>query len=422
MPRPTAVAALLCILALPALTGCAGDRPPGYPYRIESLYGVEDPQFLRTMGSLLGPPIEKGNKAETLVNGDQIFPAMLAAIRSAKTSVTFETFIFWEGDVGRQFTDALCDRAASGVKVHLLMDAVGSTKMDGKYVDRMKKAGVEVQFYRPLAWFELNKIDNRSHRKLLIVDGRVGFTGGVGIADDWLGNAQDAQHWRDNHYRLTGPAVAHLQAAFADHWIETNGAVLHVDEYFPPLEPAGEQLAQVFQSAPDGGSESMQLMFLLSFASARQSIRLATPYFVPDELTIRTLLAARGRGVRVQVIVPNRLTDVPAARYASRELWGDLLKAGVEVYEFQPTMYHCKQMVVDDLWVSIGSANVDQRSFSLDHEANLNVWDAGFAAEQGRVFDADLARAKRITYEAWKGRPFGERVKEALSLILKPQL
>ncbi|HEX8916500.1 MAG TPA: cardiolipin synthase [Humisphaera sp.] len=422
--RPGFLALSIVLILVPLAAGCS-NLDPGYPYKIESKYGVADPQFSRTMGHLLGPPLVHGNDIRSFRNGDRIFPAMLADIAAAQRSVTFETFIYWKGEVGKKFTDALCDRARAGVKVHLLIDAVGSDKMDEDYLKRMRACGCKIEIYNPLRWFDLTsaaRLNNRTHRKLLVVDGKVGYTGGVGIADEWLGDAQDPGHWRDTQYRLTGPAVADLQSAFMDHWMESSGYVLHGDDYFPQLDRAGDKYAQVFKSGPGGGGESMQLMYLLSFAAARKSLRLSTAYFVPDDLTIRTLVEARKRGVRVQVIVPNHLTDVPLTRHASRAVWGDLLEAGVEIYEYQPTMYHNKLMVVDDLWVSVGSTNLDNRGFRLNGEANVNVLDPAFGAEAAAQFDADLTRASRITYEQWADRPFGERFAEVFASLLKWQL
>lgn len=408
------------------VTAAKAKLPAGYPYKIESLYGVDDPQFVRTMGHLLGPPLIDGNRVEALVNGDRIFPAMLEAIRAAERTIGFETFIYWKGDIGGEFTDALCDRAKAGVAVHALVDAVGSTQIDPQYLERMQGAGVDVRRYHPLSWRDLTsaaKLNNRTHRKLLVVDGTTGFTGGVGIADEWTGDAQDADHWRDTHYRVTGPVVAHLAAAFADNWAESTGHVLHGDAYFPPLEPAGEQSAQVFKSSSGGGgSESMQLMFLLSLAAARSHVRLGTAYFVPDPLTVDSLIAARARGVRVQVLTPGAHTDAKSVRRAGRSTWGPMLEAGVEIFEFQPTMYHCKLMVVDNRWTSIGSSNLDNRSFRLNAEANLNVLDPAFAADQCRLFDADLARATPITLADWQHRPLRERATERAAALLKWQM
>ncbi|HEU5050512.1 MAG TPA: phospholipase D-like domain-containing protein, partial [Gemmatimonadales bacterium] len=233
---------------------------------------------------------------------------------------------------------------------------------------------------------------------------------------------EDSLHWRDSHYRVTGPAVAQMQAAFMDNWIKTRSLILHGEEYFPPIDTAGPHLAQVFTSSSDDGSESVRLMYLLSIASAARSIRLSASYFVPDSLSIASLVAARERGVDVEIIVPGRHIDAPVVRRASRASWGALLEAGVRIYEFQPTMYHCKVMIVDGLWVSVGSTNFDNRSFKLNDEANLNVMDAEFAAAQERVFEADRARSREITLEAWRARPWKEKVTERLASLLRTQL
>jgi cardiolipin synthase A/B len=390
--------------------------------RVEHRYGVADPQFMRSMGVLLGPSLVPGNRVETLLNGDEIFPAMLAAIRGATRTVNFETYIYWSGRVGKEFADALSERARAGVKVHILVDWVGSQKMDAALLDEMKAAGVEIRKYHALKWYSLDRLNNRTHRKLLVTDGRVGFTGGVGIADEWSGHAQDQDHWRDTHYRIEGPAVAQMQAAFNDNWLKVSGEVLHGDDYFPPLRPAGELAAQVFRSSPEGGSESMHLMYLLSVAAATRSIDLAMAYFVPDELALEALEAALKRGVKVRIVMPGALTDAKPVRRASRALWGDILRAGAELYEYQPTMYHCKVLVVDGLWVSVGSTNFDNRSFRLNDEANLNVLDREFAERQTRDFERDLQSARRVTYEEWAARPWTEKALEHAMALLRHQL
>ncbi|HEY8666883.1 MAG TPA: cardiolipin synthase [Tepidisphaeraceae bacterium] len=415
---------LVCLgLILTLGSGCFPHNR--YRYSLQPLYGVDDPQFRRTMGTLLGPPLVEGNSVAVLLNGDQIFPAMLEAIHSAQKTITFETFVYWSGEVGREFADALTERASAGVKVHVILDAVGSDKIDHSYIKRMRDAGVEIEKYHPLRWYDLSsakRLNNRTHRKLLVVDGKVGFTGGVGIADEWLGHAQDSQHWRDTHFKVEGPAVGQLQAAFMDNWIETHGWVLHGDDYFPPLEKHGELVAQVFQSSSQGGSESMELMYLLAISAAKHHLRICASYFVPDALTIRALKEAGQRGVAVEIIVPGKKIDEKLVRQASRARWGDLLEAGVKIYEYQPAMYHCKVMIVDDLWVSIGSSNFDARSFKLNDEANLNVLDAKFAARQTEVFEEDLQHSKQISYQAWKHRPFGQQWLDGMSALLSPEL
>lgn len=390
--------------------------------KISEIYGVQDPQFLRSMSQLLGPPLVPGNQVKELINGDEIFPPMLDAIRGAKKTITFETFIYWSGDIGREFADALAERARAGVKVHVLLDWVGSVKMDEQLLEEMKDAGVEILKYHPLRWYHLSRMNNRTHRKLLVVDGKVGFTGGVGIADNWLGNAQDADHWRDSHFRIEGPAVAQMQAAFMDNWIETSGAVLHGEEYFPQFEPVGEHYAQMFKSSSTESSESVRLMYLLSIAAARKSIYIANAYFVPDDLSVETLVRALKRGVKVKILLPGTQIDTESVRRASRARWGKLLEAGAEIYEYRPTMYHCKVMIVDDVWVSVGSTNFDSRSFRLNDEANLNIYDHGFAARQIDIFEDDLKKSTRITYDAWRKRPLGEKIIENLAALLRSQL
>ena len=286
----------------------------------------------------------------------------------------------------------------------------------------MRASGVEIEHYHPLHWYNLGRMNNRTHRKLLVVDGKIGFTGGVGIADPWVGDAQDADHWRDSHYRLEGPAVAQMQAAFMDNWIKTSGKVLQGIEYFPPLAPVGDALAQVFTSSPSGGGDSMQLMYLLSITAAEHTIDLAAAYFVPDDLTRRAIRSALSRGVKVRIIVPGKKVDALVVRQASRSDWGELLQAGAAIYEYQPAMFHCKAMIVDSQLVSVGSTNFDNRSFRLNEEANLNVYDKAFAELLEDVFERDLAQSRRITYESWKNRPWYEKVMEKLSSSMSSQL
>ena len=391
-------------------------------YELPHRFGVEDPQFLRCMGQLLGPGVLAGNRVQALQNGDQIFPAMLEAIHSARQSITFETYIYWSGDIGKKFSDALCERARAGVKVHVMLDWVGCGKMEGKYLKELKATGVEVEQYHPLRWYNLGRLNNRTHRKLLVVDGRIGFTGGVGIADLWDGHAQSKDHWRDSHYQLEGPAVAQMQAAFTDNWIKTRNEVLLGSNYFPELKPVGGSLAQVFKSSRGEGSESVRLMYLLSIASATKTIRLQAAYFVPDELAIETFVAARKRGVKIEIILPGPNTDAKIVQRASRALWGTLLDAGVEIYEYQPTMYHCKVIIVDDVWVSVGSTNFDDRSFRLNDEANLNIYEASFAAAQVKVFEEDKGKSRLMTRAEFKNRSTLGKIMDKIASLFRRQL
>ncbi|WP_343734465.1 phospholipase D-like domain-containing protein [Acidovorax sp.] len=407
-------------LVLLALNFTAGEKK--VQQQLPRLYSTSHPQFERALGSLLGPGIVGGNAVTELINGDQIFPPMLAAIKAAQKSVTFETYIYWSGDIGKQFADALSERARAGVPVHVLLDWVGSAKMEESYLAEMKEAGVQIEKFHKPHWYNLARLNNRTHRKLLVVDGQVGFTGGVGIAPAWTGNAQDPEHWRDSHYLVRGPAVAQMQATFLDNWLKVTGKVLHGEAYFPAIAPAGGQKAQMFSSSPSSGSESMQLMYHLAITAAERSIDLSVAYFVPDDLTRKLLMDALARGVRVRLVTPGEHTDTETVKAASRATWGELLQAGAEIYEYGPTMYHCKVMIVDQLLVSVGSTNFDNRSFRLNDEANLNVYDAAFAQRQTQVFEDDIQRSRRVTYEAWLERPWSEKLHEKMTGLLRSQL
>lgn len=411
------------VVALLAVNFAPGEKR--IEHRLTHDYALEDPQFAQELGVLLGPPLRPGNRVRALYDGDEIFPPMLAAIRGARRSIDFETYIYWSGDIGRAFADALSERARAGVKVNVLLDWVGSLKIDPKLLDEMKAANVRIFRYHPPRPLQLGRLNNRTHRKLLVVDGRTGFTGGVGIAPEWTGHAQDPDHWRDTHFEVEGPVVGQMQAVFADNWIKVSGEVLHGPNFFPLLEgrggPGGSP-AQMFSSSPTGGSESMALMYQLAIAAATRSIDLSASYFVPDALTRRTLVTALRRGVKVRVVVPGPHIDSETVRAASRAGWGELLQAGAVIAEYQPTMFHCKVMIVDDLLVSVGSTNFDERSFRLNDEATLNVLDADFARAQRRVFEADLAKSKVITYAAWRERPLRERMEERLAEVLHRQL
>jgi cardiolipin synthase len=385
-------------------------------------YDLDDSQFRRSMDVLLGPPIVDGNKVEVLLNGDQIFPSMLGAIRGARRTITFETYIYWSETIGKEFSDALIERAKAGVKVHVMLDFIGSIKMDDASMNRMKAAGIELQRYHKPAWWKLARLNNRTHRKLLVVDGKIGFTGGVGIADKWRGMAQDTNHWRDTHFRVEGPVVGQIQAVFTDNWTKATGAVLDGEAYFPALTAQGNNPAQMFSSSPTGGSESMHLMYLMAITAARRTIQLSNAYFVPDELTVKALVAAAKRGVAVQIITPGTDIDSEVVRAASRERWGDLLKAGIRIAEYQPTMFHVKSLVVDDLLVSVGSTNFDNRSFSLNDEANLNVLDRGFAQSQVAVFNEDWRHTKLVTLAAWEARPWSDKMMGKLASLIGTQL
>jgi cardiolipin synthase A/B len=390
-------------------------------YRPRQLYTSGDADFRRALGILLGPPLVTGNQITTLVNGENIYPAMLDAIRRARTNITFETFVFRDG-VGATFVEELSNAARRGVTVHMLLDWLGSRTMDQGLLAAARTAGCDLQIYHPPSWYHLGRLNNRTHRKLLIIDGQVGFTGGVGMGIEWKDGLKGMPPWRETHFRAEGPVVAQMQAVFVDNWIKTTGRVLHGAEYFPKLAPAGNMDAQMFGSSPVGGSESMHLMVLLALTAAKTSIDIENAYFVPDRLTVEALCAAARRGVRVRIVVPGRHTDARVGRWAAQGLYGELLEAGIQVYEYQPTMMHCKVLVIDGLWSSVGSANFDDRSFRLNDEANLNVFSQELAQEQIRLIDADIQQSRRMVLHKWRHRKFGRRINERLALLLRSQL
>lgn len=391
-------------------------------HQVRHLYGVADPQFEREMGTLLGPAIVPGNKITALQNGDEIFPAMLGAIRAAKSTINFETYIYWSGRTGEEFARALAERARAGVKVHLMLDWLGSEKMSPQLLREMRDAGVEIERYHALHWYSLGKLNNRTHRKVLIVDGETSFTGGVGIADEWTGHAQDPDHWRDIHFQIEGPVVAQFQAAFLDNWIKTTGRVLNGDTYFPQTAGAGELKMHMFMSSPAGGSESMRLMYLMAITAAEQSIDVEAAYFIPDDLMTRELIKARSRGVRIRILLPDKHLDSETVRIATKRAWGPLLKNGVEIHEYEPTMLHCKMLIFDHYMVSVGSTNFDMRSFELNDEASLNVYDADFARRMTDVFEEDLKASTPYDFSRWQQRPWAEKMAEILLVPIRSQL
>lgn len=387
-------------------------------HSIETDYTTGDDVFVRTMGNLLGPPLLEGNRVDVLQNGDQIFPAMLAGIRSARRTITFENFLLREGEVSDSFAEALTQRARAGVKVHFLQDALGCDSLRNRAMNLLRRSKVELEIFR----FLKLTMNFRTHRKLLIIDGKTGFIGGVGIADDWRGDGRTRGLWRDLQYQVQGPVVAQLQQAFIDNWLQTRAALLHGDAYFPKLEPAGDRLCQAFKSSAGEGSESARLMLLVSIAAARKTIRIANAYFIPDTLLRQTLLEACARGVKVEVITPGLDTDAPTVRAVGKTRWRPYLEAGVRFFEYQPARFHCKYFLVDDCWASVGSANLDNRSLSLNEEANLNVLDRDFVGAHTRIFEEDKSRSREITLRDWEARPWKEKLRGGVGSVLASQM
>jgi cardiolipin synthase len=391
-------------------------------YHMRHQFGVRDVAFLQTMHALTGMAMSEHNKIDVLKNGVRIFPAMLTAIRAARKTINVEFYIYWDGQIGRLFAEALAERARAGVKVNVVLDAVGSAEMSHNLTDFLLRNGVKVEWYHPLRWYTLSRVNHRTHRKLLIVDGTVGFCGGVGIADEWQGDADSKEHWRDTVVRVEGPVVTQMQFAFLDNWVKSRGELLTGLDYFPQVPPRGTCLTQVVKSSPSEGSSTAKLLYIISIVSAKKSIYINSAYFVPDRDTTRALEGAVRRGVDVRVIVPGEFTDVPIVRHAGRFYYGNMLRRGIRIFEYQPTMMHAKTMVVDGIWTTIGSSNFDDRSFRLNDEVNVNVYDEGIAAQMEQMFFEDLARSEEITRPRFLKRPLGDRVKEWFADWLKPQL
>ena len=359
-----------------------------------------------------------GNKVTVLLNG-AAFPAMLDAIRSARSSVHLENNIFRDGQVARQFVAALAERGRAGVRVRLLVDWSGAS-LGASNEKILKDAGVSYVTFRPLRLSNIRRIHLRTHRKLLIVDGKIAFTGGVCFDDPWQGDADRPDRWRDTLVRVEGPVVEHIQVAFVRAWVEARQELLTSRSLFAAV-PAGDAVCQLMDSTPGSRENPARLSFLVAVSAARRSVDVTTAYFVPDHTSREALREAAERGVRVRLILAGRQTDIAAIRYAGRISYKELLKAGVEIYEYQGAQLHAKTLVVDGTWASVGSANLDRRSFAFNREANLNIFDLAFAAEMGRVFEADLARSERVRLEDWAHRPFHEKILERLYGILRLQ-
>jgi cardiolipin synthase len=385
-------------------------------------FTVRDLAFQQTMHALTGSPLLQGNSVEILRNGVQIFPSMLAAIRAAQKTINLEFYIYWDGEIARQFAEALAERARAGVAVKIILDAVGSSQMSQLLIDFMHRNGIDLEWYHPLRWYTISRFNHRTHRKLMVVDGTVGFSGGVGIADVWLGDADSKDHWRETVVRVEGPVVMQMQFAFMDNWVKSRGELLTGLDYFPQVAPLGNHCTQVIKSSPSEGSSAVKLLYIVSIVSATKSIYISNAYFVPDRDTLRALEGAVRRGVDVRVIVPGEITDVPIVREASRMHYDLMLRRGIRIFEFQPTMMHAKTMVVDGIWSTVGSSNFDERSFRLNDEVNVNIYSEEIAQQMEAMFFQDLARSEEITLRKWFRRPRWSRIKEALADVLKPQL
>lgn len=392
-------------------------------------YGLQDPptpgtaDFARLVEVLTTAPLRQGNRVTVLRNGREIFPAMLEAIQHATETVNFATYVYWTGSIAPQFAEALGERAAAGVEVNVLLDAVGAAKMERGLVDQLERAGATVAWFRPPKWHTLHKLNNRTHRKILVLDGKVGFTGGVGIAEEWTGNCEDPDHWRDTHVRVEGPVVRDLLSGFVDNWAEATGCILSGRQHLPDVDGFDDGIqAQVTRSTAQKGSTDAEQLFYAAIACARERIWLTTAYFAPRQAFVDALCEAEGRGVDVRVLSNGPHTDREVVRQAGRRCYQQLLACGGRIFEYQRTMLHAKVLLVDSHWVTVGSVNFDNRSFALNDELNISFRDPGVVAELEKHFLADLEDARELHLAAWRARSLAMRARELASALMRREL
>jgi len=410
----------LAIVAVLVHMASPQERPPIYGLDHHMPVGSES--FANSIEGTTGALFLDGNRVTLLNNGDEFYPAMLDAIRAAQRSVTIEAYIYWSGEIGLTFARALADRARDGVSVKVLLDAVGSATIGTTILETLESGGCQLAWFHPIHWYTIRRFNFRTHRKTLVVDGRVGFTGGAGIADHWSGHAQDPDHWRDMQVRLEGPGVVALQTGFVANWLETTGELVTGPAFFPATPPVGDVAVQTVMSSPAAGSSAVRMLYLLSIVCARSSILIANPYFVPDGAAIDALVDARKRGVRVRVLVSGIRNDNWLARQNSVRLFGRLLEVGVEVFEYNRTMLHHKIMVVDGVWATIGTTNFDNRSFAFNEESNITFTERALITRMTGIFDEDVAHADRLTLERWRTRGAVARGQEFLASFLQDQV
>lgn len=423
---PTWVAVLgvvaLVLVASSLIGGLIGPTPK---YELTDRNGLppnDSEKFLQVLESLADAQVNRTGSLEVLTNGPSFYPAALEAIRSAQQSINIEAYIFQKGKIADQYISALTERARAGVRVSLVIDAIGSAGTTNRYLAPLLEAGGKVGWYNGLGWFRLMHLDNRTHRELMIVDGQVGFIGGAGIADQWYTGTKGHPRWRDSYVRIEGEAVCNLQATFAENWLATSGELLTGDRYFPSIRNEHPLVAMVVNSTPTiGGGTRARILFQLLLASARKSISITTPYFLPDKSLMTELCRAIERGIRVRILVPGRKSDHMVTRSTSRAGYGELLKAGAEVYEYQPSMIHAKILCIDNLWAVVGSTNFDNRSFGINDEVNLAIRDANVAMRFENDMAFDLEQSRQITLQEWNHRPVTERATELMGLVIQRQ-
>lgn len=388
--------------------------------RVPDLQDFE--QALPSIAGLTGSPILPGNKVEVLQNGDEFFPVLLRDIAAARETVHLETYVWWDGEICVQIADALAAKAREGVEVRLLVDAVGSQKGDDELFERIRQAGGKVEKFHPFSWKDLGLINNRTHRKLAILDGRVAHVFGHGIAQEWTGNGQDEEHWRDTGVRLEGPVVSSIQAVFAENWVEQTTEALIGERFFPPLPHAGTVRAHVTASSPQGGVSKLELLFKLAIATAQKELLIQNPYFIPDGEVVGLLEKAVERGVDVRIMIPGAVTDSSLVQHAGHRRFEELLEHGVKIYEYQTTLNHQKVMVVDGLWSHVGSTNFDDRSLDINDEASVGLIDPEAAARLQRAFAQDAQQSELLTLDVWRQRSAWHRLIDRFSYMLNEQL
>jgi cardiolipin synthase A/B len=381
------------------------------------------PDFARLVEALTVAPLRQGNRVTVLRNGCKIFPAMLEAIQEAKETVNFATYVYWTGSIAPQFAKALAERAAAGVEVNVLLDVVGAAKMDRGLVDHLERAGATVAWFRPPRWYTLHKLNNRTHRKILVIDGTVGFTGGVGIAEEWTGDCEDPDHWRDTHVRVEGPVVRDLLSGFVDNWAEATGCILSGRKHLPDIRGFDDGIqAQVTRSTAQNGSTDAEKLFYTAISCARERIWLTTAYLAPRRAFVDLLCGAVRRGVDVRVLTNGPQSDHEVVRLAGRRSYEPLLAGGARIFEYQRTMLHAKVLLIDSHWVTVGSVNFDNRSFALNDELNISFRDPGVVAELEAHFRADLQDSYELTLATWRTRPLAMRSRELVTELVRRQL
>jgi cardiolipin synthase A/B len=398
---------------------------PGLRYKIRAMSSlpIDSEDFVRMLGALADAQVHGHNNIEVLTNGEAFYEAELEAIGRARHSVNIEAYIFQKGKIADRFIEALTERAKAGVKVNIVLDAIGSFATWKGYVKPLCDAGGRVEWYHPIKWYTLPRINNRTHRELIIIDGEIGFIGGAGIADHWLYGKKDHPRWRDTMFRVAGKAVTNLQSTFAENWLEASGEILTGKGYFPLCEAAGKLEAMVVNSSPSAGASTRaRMLFQTLLASAGKSIYITTPYFLPDKSAREEMVRAiKERGVEVKIVMPGKHSDHLLTRTSSRRLYGQLLKAGAHVFEYKPAMIHAKVMIIDDIWSVVGSTNFDNRSFGLNDEVNLAGFDTPLALRLKEDFMRDIAESHPISYDEWKRRSIFERAHEWLGWVLERQ-